>query len=208
MENEAGDPEPLWGRGRSLFLLTLSYAAVGYFQYLFFYWLHYYFNSVLHMDKTDSRYFAGLPNLAMAACMPIGGWLTDRVVRCRGNASDRRIVPDAATTTRTGSWGSESNSASAPDCSTVVVVPSRSGAACVPRVQAVCAAQVSRIVRLCRVMSPVLPPLRYARAVNSFQSIFFCCTAATRSVNSTHPRDVAATRQILIPVPEKLLSPE
>src|SRR5678815_551148 len=30
------------GRGRTLLLLTLSYSAVGYFQYLFFYWLHYY----------------------------------------------------------------------------------------------------------------------------------------------------------------------
>jgi len=81
------------GRGRTLFLLTLSYAAVGYFQYLFFYWLHYYFDSVLHMDKADSRYFAGLPSLAMAACMPIGGWLTDRAVRWRGNGAGRTIVP-------------------------------------------------------------------------------------------------------------------
>ena len=79
-------------RGRNLLLLTLSYAAVGYFQYLFFYWLHYYFDSVLHMDKADCRYFAGLPNLAMAACMPIGGWLTDKAVRWRGE-SGRTIVP-------------------------------------------------------------------------------------------------------------------
>jgi len=81
------------GRGRNLMFLTLSYAAVGYFQYLFFYWLHYYFDSVLHMDKADSRYFAGLPNLAMAACMPIGGWLTDYAVRWRGESSGRTIVP-------------------------------------------------------------------------------------------------------------------
>ncbi|HEY0550281.1 MAG TPA: MFS transporter [Verrucomicrobiae bacterium] len=80
-------------RGRNLLLLTLSYAAVGYFQYLFFYWLHYYFDSVLHMDKAESRYFAGLPNLAMAAAMPIGGWLTDRAVRWRGESSGRTLVP-------------------------------------------------------------------------------------------------------------------
>jgi MFS family permease len=79
--------------GRTLLLLTLSYSAVGYFQYLFFYWLHYYFDSVLHMDKAESRYFAGLPSLAMAACMPIGGWLTDRAVRWRGNGSGLTIVP-------------------------------------------------------------------------------------------------------------------
>jgi MFS family permease len=80
-------------RRRNLLLLTLSYAAVGYFQYLFFYWLHYYFDSVLHMDKAESRYFAGLPNLAMAAAMPIGGWLTDRAVRWRGESSGRTLVP-------------------------------------------------------------------------------------------------------------------
>jgi len=80
-------------RGQNLLFLTLSYAAVGYFQYLFFYWLHYYFDSVLHMDKADSRYFAGLPNLAMAACMPIGGWLTDRAVHWRGERFGRTLVP-------------------------------------------------------------------------------------------------------------------
>ena len=79
--------------GRNLLFLTLSYAAVGYFQYLFFYWLHYYFDSVLHMNKTESRYFAGLPNLAMAAAMPLGGWLTDRAVRWRGESSGRTLVP-------------------------------------------------------------------------------------------------------------------
>jgi MFS family permease len=80
-------------RGRTLLLLTLSYSAVGYFQYLFFYWLHYYLESVLHMDKAESRYFAALPYLAMAACMSIGGWLTDRAVRWRGNGSGLTIVP-------------------------------------------------------------------------------------------------------------------
>lgn len=81
------------GKTRNLVLLTCSYAAVGYFQYLFFYWLHYYFDSVLHMDKADSRYYAGLPNLAMAACMPIGGWLTDLAVRWRGQSSGRSLLP-------------------------------------------------------------------------------------------------------------------
>jgi MFS family permease len=81
------------GRGRNLLLLTLSYAAVGYFQYLFFYWLHYYFDTVLQMDKAESRFFAGLPNLAMAACMPLGGWLTDRAVRWRGDTAGTTLVP-------------------------------------------------------------------------------------------------------------------
>jgi ACS family D-galactonate transporter-like MFS transporter len=78
---------------RNLILITLSYSAVGYFQYLFFYWLHYYFESVLHMDKAESRYLTGLPSLAMAASMPLGGWLTDRIVRWRGDVAARALVP-------------------------------------------------------------------------------------------------------------------
>jgi MFS transporter, ACS family, D-galactonate transporter len=78
---------------RNLILITLSYSAVGYFQYLFFYWLHYYFESILHMEKTESRYLAGLPNLAMAFSMPFGGWITDRYVRWRGDVSARAFVP-------------------------------------------------------------------------------------------------------------------
>src|SRR5688572_3587548 len=61
---------------RSLILLTLSYAAIGYFQYLFFYWMHYYFDQVLALGKMQSRFFAGLPVFAMAITMPLGGWLS------------------------------------------------------------------------------------------------------------------------------------
>lgn len=74
-------------RNRSLLLLTLSYAAIGYFQYLFFYWMHYYFVDVLHLGEQASRYYAGLPPLTMAICMPVGGWLSDRL------RPNRALVP-------------------------------------------------------------------------------------------------------------------
>jgi MFS family permease len=73
---------------QSVWLLTLSYAAIGYFQYLFFYWMHYYFDDVLHLGKDASLYYAGIPPLTMAFCMPIGGWLSDRSAR-------RSLVPMA-----------------------------------------------------------------------------------------------------------------
>ena len=63
----------------NLTLLTISYAAVGYFQYLFFYWMHYYFESVLELGPEKSRFYAGIPPLAMALGMPLGGWLSDRI---------------------------------------------------------------------------------------------------------------------------------
>ena len=80
-------------RNRSMLLLTLSYAAVGYFQYLFFYWMHYYFDQVVQMGKTESRFYSGLPNLAMAMCMPLGGWLTDKAQKQLGRTFGRTLVP-------------------------------------------------------------------------------------------------------------------
>jgi MFS transporter, ACS family, D-galactonate transporter len=63
----------------SLVLLTLSYSAIGYFQYLFFYWMHYYFDQVLKLGKDESRLYYAWPVMAMALTMPLGGWLSDRI---------------------------------------------------------------------------------------------------------------------------------
>jgi ACS family D-galactonate transporter-like MFS transporter len=76
-----------------LWFLTLGYAAVGYFQYLFFYWLHYYFSKVLKMGEEESRFFASFPNLALAAGMFTGGWLTDRAARWLHGGTGRTLVP-------------------------------------------------------------------------------------------------------------------
>jgi MFS family permease len=80
-------------KNRSLLLLTLSYGAIGYFQYLFFYWMHYYFDEVLHLGKSASQFYAGIPPLAMAFGMPLGGWLSDQLQRSLGLRWGRAIVP-------------------------------------------------------------------------------------------------------------------
>jgi MFS transporter, ACS family, D-galactonate transporter len=80
-------------RNRSLVLLTVSYAAVGYFEYLFFFWTEYYFADVLHLGKDDSRLYATLLNLAMAAGMMLGGLVSDRLVRRWGLRAGRAAVP-------------------------------------------------------------------------------------------------------------------
>lgn len=80
-------------KNRNLILLTLGYAAVGYFQYLFFYWMHYYFDEVLHLGKSASQFYAGIPPLAMAVGMPLGGWLSDRSQRSLGYRWGRALVP-------------------------------------------------------------------------------------------------------------------
>jgi MFS transporter, ACS family, D-galactonate transporter len=78
-----------------LLFLTLGYAAVGYFQYLFFYWIQYYFDNVVHLGKDQSRWYAAIPVVAMGISMPLGGWISDRVERRYGKATGRKIVPIA-----------------------------------------------------------------------------------------------------------------
>jgi MFS family permease len=75
---------------RGLVCLTLSYAAVGYFQYLFFYWLQYYFKDVLKLGTDRSRLYTALVVLANGVGMVVGGWLADRVA-----AGGRALVPVA-----------------------------------------------------------------------------------------------------------------
>ena len=79
-------------RNRSLLLITVSYAAVGYFQYLFVYWMQYYFDKVLHLGETASKYYAGILQLALALGMPLGGWLSGRLSLGFGVRRGRALV--------------------------------------------------------------------------------------------------------------------
>ena len=80
-------------RNSSLLWLTLAYSAVGYFQYLFFYWMQYYFDSVLSVGKVQSRWSTAIPTLVMAVCMPLGGWVSDQMEQLYGHTMGRKIVP-------------------------------------------------------------------------------------------------------------------
>jgi MFS transporter, ACS family, D-galactonate transporter len=77
---------------RSLMLLTISYAAIGYFEYLFFFWMHHYFVDVQKLGETKSRYYTSVALLAMAAGMVVGGWLSDRFLRMYGRRWGRLLV--------------------------------------------------------------------------------------------------------------------
>ena len=79
-------------RQRNLWLLTLSYAAYGYFQYLFFYWMGYYFKQVLHVPEVDARWASFWIMLAMGAGMAIGGRCTDVVCESLGTMRGRRAM--------------------------------------------------------------------------------------------------------------------
>ena len=93
-----GGPE-LW-TNRSLILLTLSYAAVSYFQYLFFYWMTHYFKTVLKLPESQSQTYAAIPPLAMGKLRHApGARLVERSAERRlGPRRAWRIVPMAGMT--------------------------------------------------------------------------------------------------------------
>jgi ACS family glucarate transporter-like MFS transporter len=80
-------------RNRSLLLLTVSYAAVGYVEYFYFFWVEHYFEEVLKLGKDSSRVFASVLFLSMAAGMVLGGWLSGRLEVAVGKRQGRIIVP-------------------------------------------------------------------------------------------------------------------
>lgn len=75
-----------------LWLVMLSYVAYGYFQYLFFYWMGYYFKQVLHVPIVESRDAVLLITVAQGAGMAIGGLSTDIICRVLGIARGRRAI--------------------------------------------------------------------------------------------------------------------
>lgn len=80
-------------RNRSLVLLTISYATVSYFQYLFFYWMQYYFDQVLKLDTHVGRLYTTYTMLTMACGMLTGGWLADRAQARFPGRLGRAVVP-------------------------------------------------------------------------------------------------------------------
>jgi ACS family D-galactonate transporter-like MFS transporter len=79
-------------RHRGLICLTLSYAAMGYFQYQFFYWVESYFKDILRLTDERSRFYSSLVTLANGVGMVIGGWLTDRASPWLGRRG-RTVIP-------------------------------------------------------------------------------------------------------------------
>jgi sugar phosphate permease len=76
---------------RNVVLLTLGFAALNYFEYIFFYWIYYYFSEVRKF-RASAAIFTTVLFLTWFIMTPIGGWITDRGVLRYGVRQGLRVL--------------------------------------------------------------------------------------------------------------------
>lgn len=87
-----------WGailRSRSVLAVSASYFTFGYSAYIFFTWFFIYLSKVRGLNLRSSSFYAMLPFLAMAACSPVGGWISDILTKRFGKRVGRGSIAGA-----------------------------------------------------------------------------------------------------------------
>jgi MFS family permease len=74
-------------------LLAVGYGTVSYFEYIFFYWIYYYFREIRRMSQSETSTYTTVIFLAWVVMTPLGGWLSDRLIRIFGKKTGRPMVP-------------------------------------------------------------------------------------------------------------------
>ena len=69
-----------------------SYFCLNYFEYIFFYWIYYYFGEVLHVRPSLTAVATTCIMLGMVVLGPAGGWISDRIAVTQGLQRSRRKV--------------------------------------------------------------------------------------------------------------------
>jgi ACS family glucarate transporter-like MFS transporter len=94
--------QPEWNtrllRDTNLWLLSLSYSLQGYISYVFIYWFLLYLVQVRHFTLLEGSWLATMPWLLTLLTTPLGGGLSDVLVRRAGHPWGRRLVPLLALT--------------------------------------------------------------------------------------------------------------
>ncbi len=80
---------------RSFALLTASYTLQGYVGYIFVFWFYLYLVDVRKFDLLRGAFLSSLPWLLSIVSIPLGGDISDRLVRRIGPLWGRRLVPMA-----------------------------------------------------------------------------------------------------------------
>jgi ACS family glucarate transporter-like MFS transporter len=75
--------------GKEVWAVTFSYFCYGYVAWIFFSWFYIYLARVRGLNLKASAFYAMLPFLAMAACCPLGGLISDWLTRRAGTRIGR-----------------------------------------------------------------------------------------------------------------------
>ncbi len=81
-----------WGTifaSKEVVALTLSYFSFGYVAWIFFNWFFMYLSDVRGLNLKTSAFYTTLPFLAMAACSPLGGAISDKLTKLYGKRAGR-----------------------------------------------------------------------------------------------------------------------
>jgi ACS family glucarate transporter-like MFS transporter len=92
---QSAGPTP-WGRlltNPSLLRLVSGYFTVNYFEYIFFFWIYYYFGEIRHLGERQTAIYTSMTFVAWTLMTPLGGWASDRLVERYGRKTGRRLVP-------------------------------------------------------------------------------------------------------------------
>ncbi|HXN06110.1 MAG TPA: MFS transporter, partial [Nitrospiria bacterium] len=76
----------------SVWFLTASYTMLGYIAYIYLSWFFIYLVNVRHFEVLKGSFLSTAPFLAMALFCPLGGWLSDRMVRKYGPIRGQKSV--------------------------------------------------------------------------------------------------------------------
>jgi MFS family permease len=77
---------------KNIVLLTLGFAALDYFEYIFFYWIFYYLGEIRRLGAAESARYTTLLFLAWVVMMPMGGFLCDRLMSRFGHKHGLRLM--------------------------------------------------------------------------------------------------------------------
>ncbi|HWR51817.1 MAG TPA: MFS transporter [Bryobacteraceae bacterium] len=76
---------------RSVWALAASNFLLGYVSYIFYTWFYLYVVNVRKLPVIEGSYWATAPFLVMATAAPLGGYVSDRLVRTSGLCWGRRL---------------------------------------------------------------------------------------------------------------------
>ena len=98
-KQKAVEPGGTGVRPWSLAFLTASYTLQGYVGYIFVFWFYLYLVQVRHFDLLRGALLSSMPWILSIVSIPLGGWISDRlVVGPAGRTWGRRAVPIAGLT--------------------------------------------------------------------------------------------------------------